>query len=148
MTDVPAVRTAYLVKRLELAVRAHLDAVVRPHGLTTAQYTALTALRVAPEQSSAQLARRSFVSAQTMQELVAGLERRGLVTRSPAPANRRVLRVRLTERGEDVLAELDRGMDELEREMLADLDAAQVQALRDALRLCTRRLTAARSGER
>ncbi|WP_307849377.1 MarR family winged helix-turn-helix transcriptional regulator [Qaidamihabitans albus] len=135
------VRTAYLVKRLELAVRARLDAAVRPHGLTTAQYTALTALRGVPGMSSAQLARRSFVSPQTMQELIANLERRGLVARAPSPANRRVLGIGLTEQGEAELRRLDHEVDEIENEMLADLDAEQVEALRQALRLCTQRLT-------
>ncbi|MBK1784643.1 MarR family winged helix-turn-helix transcriptional regulator [Prauserella cavernicola] len=141
MTGGHEVRTAYLVKRLEQAVRGHLESVLRPHGLTTAQYTALTTLRGQPGQSSAQLARRSFVSAQTMQELVTSLQRRGLVDKAPAPGNRRVLHVSLTDQGEQALAELDDEVDALEREMLADLDEAQVEALRQALRSCSRRLT-------
>ncbi|PRX47650.1 DNA-binding MarR family transcriptional regulator [Prauserella shujinwangii] len=141
MTTPGHVRTAYLVKRLELAVRARLDAAVRPHGLTTAQYTALTALRGGPGMSSAQLARRSFVSPQTMQELVVNLERRGLVTRSPSPDNRRVLGISLTDAGEAELRRLDEDVDEIERQMLADLDDEQVAALREALRRCTQRLT-------
>lgn len=54
--------TLYLVKRLELAIRARMDEVLRPHGLTTLQFTALTALRDRDGLSSAQLARRSFVT--------------------------------------------------------------------------------------
>ncbi|MFF5985780.1 MarR family winged helix-turn-helix transcriptional regulator [Prauserella flavalba] len=140
MTD-DSVRTAYLVKRLEQAVRGHLEAVLRPHGLTTAQYTALTTLRTQPGQSSAQLARHSFVSAQTMQELVTSLQRRGLVEKAPAPRNRRVLHISLTDQGEAALRELDDEVDALEREMLADLDAEQTAAFRAALRACSRRLT-------
>ena len=34
----------YQLKQLELAVRARLDEIVRPAGLTTQQYTALTVL--------------------------------------------------------------------------------------------------------
>ncbi|MEU3272256.1 MarR family transcriptional regulator [Saccharomonospora sp. NPDC006951] len=138
----PVIRTAYLVKRLELAVKGHIDIAVRPHGLTATQYTALTSLRNDPGQSSAQLARRSFVSAQTMQELITSLDRRGLVTRTPAPDNRRVLHVSLTEDGEAVLAKLDDEVDRIEADMLADLDAAQISALRDALGRCIRRLDA------
>ncbi|MQA08858.1 MAG: MarR family transcriptional regulator [Pseudonocardiaceae bacterium] len=137
---VDSVRTAYLVKQLELAVRARLDATTRQHGLTVQQYTALAVLRRSPGLSSAQLARRSFVSAQTMQEMVASLQSRGLVHREPDSANRRVLRIRLTEDGEAVLAASDREVDEIERDMLADLDSAQIETLRTALRSCTRRL--------
>src|SRR4051794_2090760 len=57
----------YLVKRVELAVRSRLDEVLRPGGLTTLQYTALTVLQRHPASlTSAQLARNSFVTAQTM----------------------------------------------------------------------------------
>jgi DNA-binding MarR family transcriptional regulator len=133
-------RTAYLLKQVELAFRARLDTAVRPHGLTAVQYTALAELRRHPGLSSAQLARRSFVSAQAMQELVARLEQQGLVRRVPAEHNRRVLRTSLTERGEAILRESDREVDEIERDMLADLDPEQVRALRDALRLGTKRL--------
>lgn len=134
-------RTAYLVKRLELAVRGRLDSAMRPHGLTVVQYTALTALRRQPGLSSAQLARRSFVSAQTMQELMTKLERQGLVRRTPADGNRRVLSISLTERGLAKLDDTEHEVDEIERHMLADLDEDQVETLRQALRLCTQRLT-------
>ncbi|TNC20462.1 MarR family winged helix-turn-helix transcriptional regulator [Amycolatopsis alkalitolerans] len=137
--DLPT-RTAYLVKQLELAMRARLDAAVRPYGLTTIQYTALAELRRHPGLSSAQLARRSFVSAQTMQELVARLELQGLVRRKPSGRNKRVLQASLTAEGQRILAESDGEVDEIERDMLADLDPDQVTALRHALRLCTRRL--------
>ncbi|GAA5166271.1 MULTISPECIES: MarR family winged helix-turn-helix transcriptional regulator [Amycolatopsis] len=133
-------RTAYLVKQLELAMRSRLDAAVRPHGLTTIQYTALAELRRHPGLSSAQLARRAFVSAQTMQELVARLEHQGLVRRRPAEHNKRVLRTSLTAEGERILAESDSAIDEIERDMLADLEPAQVTEFRATLRLCTQRL--------
>ncbi len=48
--------TLYLVERLELGIRAVLDDALRPHGLTTTQYTALTALAHRDGLSSAQLA--------------------------------------------------------------------------------------------
>lgn len=133
-------RTAYLVKRLESALRSRLDAAVKPYGLTATQYTALAALRTSPGQSSAQLARRSFVSAQTMQEMVVALERRGLVSRAPSPTNRRVLRIDLSARGEAILRDLDDEVDDIEQAMLADLEPQHVETLRHALRACARRL--------
>lgn len=139
-------RTAYLVKRLELAIRGRLDAVMRSHGLTAVQYTALTALQRQPGLSSAQLARRSFVSAQTMQEMIVKLERNGLVKRTPCEENRRILRLYLTEQGLAKLAESDHEVDEIETEMLTDLNQAQVETLRRILKICTQRLTKSPAG--
>ncbi|HVV14021.1 MarR family winged helix-turn-helix transcriptional regulator [Amycolatopsis sp.] len=136
----PEARTAYLVKQLELALRGRLDSAVRPHGLTVVQYTALTELARDPGLSAAELARRSFVSAQTMQELIVRLEQVGLVRRQPAEHNKRVLETTLTELGQRKLHGCDHEVDEIERDMLADLDGEATEALRQVLRSCTKRV--------
>jgi DNA-binding MarR family transcriptional regulator len=123
----------YLVKRVELAERASLEDVLRTHALTLAQYTALSILRHRPNLSSAQLARRHYVSPQAMNQLVAALEREGLIERTLAPENRRIMLAQLTKRGEKVLAECNREVAEIERRMLAGMSAKQIAALRAAL---------------
>src|SRR5690348_9789314 len=65
----------YLVEQVELAVRARLDKLLRPDGLTALQYTALTVLERHPDMSVAQLARNSFVTAQSMADMDAALDR-------------------------------------------------------------------------
>lgn len=100
-TDQPS--TLYLIKQLELAVRAVLDDALRPLGLTTLQYTALTVLARRGGLSSAQLARRSFLRPQTMNVMVRTLEERGLISRDRDPDNRRVLVASLTDQGRDLL---------------------------------------------
>lgn len=97
--------TLYLIKQLELAVRALMDDALRPLGLTTLQYTALTVLERRSGLSSAQLARRSFLRPQTMNIMVQTMEERGLIRRDRHPANRRVLVATLTDHGREVLGE-------------------------------------------
>ena len=134
-------RLTYLVKRLELAVRASLDAATSPQGLTTPQYAALSVLRLRPGISSAALARMSFVSAQAMSEMVKALEGKGLIRREPDPNHRKVLRLFLTGRGEALLDACDARADEVEARMLARLSPAQARAFADALLLCAEGLT-------
>ncbi|AXB48363.1 MarR family winged helix-turn-helix transcriptional regulator [Amycolatopsis albispora] len=125
--------TLYLVKRLELAIRARMDEALRPKGLTTLQFTAMTALRQRRGLSSAQLARRSFVTPQTMNEMVRWLVERGHVERTRDPANRRVLLLGLTESGERLLAECDPLVEAIEAELLAAIPAVQHPLLRQSL---------------
>jgi DNA-binding MarR family transcriptional regulator len=125
--------TLYLVKRLELAIRALLDDALRPVGLTTLQYTALTVLEVSGPLSSAQLARRSFLRPQTMHEMVLALEKRGLIERTPKPDNKRVLLAVLTGTGRALLADCAPAVGEVERELLADLSPGQRATFRDGL---------------
>lgn len=126
-------RTLYLVKRLELAIRARMDEALRPHGLTTLQFTALTALRQRDGLSSAQLARRSFVTPQTMNEMVRWLEDHGHIQRHRDPANRRVLLISLTDAGREILRRCDELIEAIEDEMLAAIPEVQRPLFRQSL---------------
>ena len=126
----------YLVKQLELAVRSSLDDLLRPDALTALQYTALTALEHHPDISSAQLARNSFVTAQTMADMITTLEERGLVERHRDHADRRRLAVALTPAGQNLLDRYRDQMTATESRMLDGLTKPQIAALRRSLRAC------------
>ncbi|GAA3547089.1 MarR family transcriptional regulator [Amycolatopsis ultiminotia] len=127
--------TLYLVKRLELAIRARMDQALPPLGLTTPQFTALTALRHRDGLSSAQLARRSFVTPQTMNEMVRTLETQGHIARERDPGNRRVLLLTLTDTGRELLERCDPLVEAIEDEMLGAVPAVQHALFRQSLEL-------------
>jgi DNA-binding MarR family transcriptional regulator len=131
---------AYLIGRLDRAVHASLQELLRPHGLSAGQYTALSVVQARPGLSNAQLARRSLITPQSMIEVVAGLEALGLVEREADPAHRRILRLRVTPAGAELLAAVDGPLGALEEEMLAGLSADAREALREGLAHCLRRL--------
>lgn len=115
----------YVVKQLELVVRARLESALKPSGVTALQYTALTVLERRPTMSASDLARASFVRAQSTADLVAALTRRGLIERTVDPGNRRRLTISLTDEGRAFLAEYDPIVAELEEQMLAELDETE-----------------------
>ncbi|MCT9144495.1 MarR family winged helix-turn-helix transcriptional regulator [Streptomyces violarus] len=123
----------YMVKQVELVVRSHLDELVRPSGITALQYTALTVLERHDGLSAAQLARDSFVTAQSIADLVRSLEGRGLVRRERNPRNRRELLILLTDDGRELLARHAGPVRELEVRMVRDLTAHQTEQFRQAL---------------
>ena len=135
-------RLSYVVGRLDRALRREIAALVRPFGLTVPKYTALSILRDRPGLSNAQMARRSYVTPQSMNEVLASLEADGLIVRAPAANHGRVLEVALSDRGNEVLAACDRAVTHMENAMLADLDAAGREQLREALIDCVHRLGA------
>lgn len=136
-TAQPETTLLYLVKQVELAVRSRLDDVLRPGGLTALQYTALTVLQRHPASlTSAQLARNSFVTAQTMADMVSALLARGLIERHRDPADRRRLVLALTPGGEALLGRFRGPVAALEARMLSDLTAAQATELRASLLSC------------
>jgi DNA-binding MarR family transcriptional regulator len=126
----------YVMKQVELASRARLDELFRPIGMTALQYTALTVLERHPDMSSAQLARNSFVTTQSMADMVAALEERGLIARHRDAADRRRLMLALTDDGWALLSRYRSKVDALERQMLTGLTDAQVSELRHSLGVC------------
>ncbi|GAA5077607.1 hypothetical protein GCM10023336_68520 [Streptomyces similanensis] len=131
----------YLVKRLELAVRARLEEMLKPAGITALQYTALTVLERQDGVSAAQLARDSFVTAQTMADMVRALESRDLIRREPNPRNRRERLILLTGTGRRLLAEYAEPAKGLEDRMTAELSADETEWFRDALNRARRGLS-------
>ncbi len=133
---------SYVVARLDRALRREIDEAVRPHGLTIARYTVLSVVARRDGLSNAQLARRSYITPQSMSQVIRALERDGLIEREPDPAHRKILRATLTPAGRRVLTTCDRAVDALEREMLADVPPAARAALLEQLTGCVRRLGA------
>ena len=123
----------YMVKQVELVVRSHLDELVKPSGITALQYTALTVLERHDGLSAAQLARDSFVTAQSIADLVRSLETRGLVRRERNPQSRRELLILLTDTARELLARHEGEVRELEERMVRDLTAHQTEQFRQAL---------------
>src|SRR3954466_10690597 len=119
----------YLMKQVELAVRARLDALTRPVGLTALQYTALTVLEHHPDLTAAHLARRSFVTGQSMADMVTTLLDRRLIERHRDPADRRRLVIALTSKGAALLGEMRPRVADLEREVLGRLAQDEVDQL-------------------
>jgi DNA-binding MarR family transcriptional regulator len=113
--------TTYLIGRLDRIVRRALEQMLRPHGVTLLGYTALTVLAVRPGLSNAQLARRSFMTPQGMNQAIAVLADRGLVRRSPDSDNRRKQRIELTDCGRRVVADCSAAVEDYERHLLAAL---------------------------
>ena len=111
--------------------RSRLEESLRPVGVSLHQYTTLSLLERRDGLSSAQLARRHFVTPQAMNQLVATLEAEKLIRRHPDPANRRILRVTLTARGRDVLRQCHTVVDVLEQHMLAAVSPSEATTFRN-----------------
>src|SRR5258708_9327551 len=75
----------YQLKRAVHALRIQMDNALREVGLTTPQYAALSAIEAKPGLSGNKIARRCFVTPQTINLILANLESAGLILRHPQP---------------------------------------------------------------
>jgi DNA-binding MarR family transcriptional regulator len=99
----PYATIGFALKQAQQALRTRLDSGLREIGLTTPQYAVLAFLEVEAGASNAALARRAFVTPQTMQAILVALERAGLIARTPHPEHGRVQMTELTARGRGAL---------------------------------------------
>lgn len=127
-------RVGYELKRAQHALRLAMDETLREIGLTTPQYAALAMLEEEGGISGAELARRAFVTPQTMNTIVANLETRQLVDRSAHPSHGRILETRLTEHGRSLLSQGHERVRAIERRTVAHLSERDRRALLRMLR--------------
>jgi DNA-binding MarR family transcriptional regulator len=133
-------RPSYVVARLERVIRQRMVAVIEPHGLGLPHYTALSILGRRTGLSNAQLARRSYISPQAMNQVLEQLEAAGLIAREPHATHGRILEVHLTPKGKKILAACDKAVDAMEEEMLQGLNAKERAQFLKQLVTCVRSL--------
>lgn len=122
----PQLRDA--ITRLNRRVRQ-----ARPVGdLTVTQVSALTSLRLAGALTPRELADVERVQPPTMTKIVAKLEDRGLVQRTPHPTDGRQVILAATEGGQAVLDQFERARDEWLAHRLAALDEDERETLHRA----------------
>jgi DNA-binding MarR family transcriptional regulator len=133
----PRPRTIYLLNQANYALRSILDSRLRAVPMTGIQYTILSLVERHEGISSAELSRRFFVTAQTMNEIISGMLQRSLISRKEDPGNRRILRLRLTTRGRKILKECDAIADEIEHAAFGWMADEVHEELRESLRVLT-----------
>lgn len=115
----------YLLKEASSALRASMEAVLRPLGMTITHYSCLELLAQRPGLSNSELARGTFVTRQSMNVLLQTLERDGAVTRPAEAPVGKALPTRLTPAGRRALAEASAAVRGVETRMLSGLDESE-----------------------
>ncbi len=126
-------RASFYVQQVELLVRRRVDECLLPENITAGQYMALNLIVNHEPVSSADLARRASMTAQSMGEFIKTLEAKGLVKRAGDPTNRRVIQVRSTAAGRKVLLRCEARVDQAERELFQCLSSDELAGLRTLL---------------
>jgi DNA-binding MarR family transcriptional regulator len=122
----------YLLKEASSALRASMEEVLRPLGMSITHYSCLELLAQRPGLSNSELARGAFVTRQSMNVLLQSLERDGLVTRPQQPTVGRVLPTELTADGRRQLAVASaavRGVEDRMKSGLSDQERSNLGAM-------------------
>lgn len=133
--------SGYLVKRAQSLINLSLDEIVSKHGLGIPHYVVLALLAETPGLPNAELARKAFVTPQSMNEILQQLEATGLVERQPSPLNARILNAQLTQAGKSKWRSVNDDVMKLDQRLLIGLSRAEVRALNRSLETIIRNMT-------
>ncbi|WP_432142171.1 MarR family winged helix-turn-helix transcriptional regulator [Streptomyces sp. bgisy084] len=119
----------YLLKRAQAALRGAMDKVLREHGLTVPQYATLELLALHPGMSNADLARATFVTRQSGNVVLRGLQEAGLITRPATADHGRARPAHLTEEGNARLTAVQAAVYAIEQRMAAAIPPQRLVVL-------------------
>ncbi|RSN16522.1 MarR family transcriptional regulator [Streptomyces sp. WAC 05977] len=131
----------YMLKRAATALRTAMDTALRPLDLTVPQYSCLEVLSQRPGLSNAELARAVFVTRQSMNLVLRGLQDRGLITRPATAPQGRALPSTLTPEGRERLRAASGAVRAVQDRMLTPFSADQRDRLLHDLAACADALT-------
>lgn len=132
--DNPRFRTWIAVARAEKAIVRALGKALEPLGLKIAQLDMLMNLYRHPGQSQHDLARRLLVGRSNITMLLPQLETQGLVRRESDANDRRILRLYLTQNGEERLMEALAVYTRLIDRVMAQSTPEQCEAMGEQMR--------------
>lgn len=136
----------YLLKEASSTLRAAMEEVLRPLGMSVTHYSCLELLAQRPGLSSSELARGAFVTRQSMNVLLQTLEREGYVTRPAEAPVGKVLPTRLTPRGRRSLEKATVAVRSVEVRMLAGMTETERSGAARILRRMVRSLREGNEG--
>jgi DNA-binding MarR family transcriptional regulator len=132
----------YLLTQVHRGLRSLLDERLGAEGFTMPQVAVLVALLRMPGIPVAELARRAFVTPQAMGEVLAGMEKKCLITRRAHKSDGRMLPARLTPRGRIAMKKCQRHLKAAELKLVSLLPGADVRKLIELLEQCLQGLQA------
>ena len=135
MSNTPP-QVGYLLKHAQSLLHVRMEEALKPLQLTVSHYSCLHSLRREPGISASELARRTFVTRQSMNVMLQQLIDRGLVARPTQADSGRALPSALTPAGIEALDAAQVVVDDVEARMLGGLTAPDRAALAHGLAAC------------
>jgi len=120
----------YLLRQASAAHRLQLERALADIDVTPPQFVVLTMLAAYPGASNAELARLTLLTPQTVNVIVANLERAGALVRKPHEVHGRILEIELTDKGKKLLGASRERAHGVEGELVKGLSAEEQKIVR------------------
>ena len=127
-------RVIYFIKRVEVEVTSLMIQYLGEYEITPVQYTILSFIGInSTDFSSAQLSRRFRMTPQSMNEMVTNLLKKDLIEKNTDPNHKRILRLTLTTKGEEVLQKCENAIDIVEKKLMKNMSSEDIEQFKNLM---------------
>ena len=105
--------TGYTIKQVQQQIHVAMEDALRPLSLNISQYNVLKNLDTLSPTTGAELARKAFITPQTMHTMLMTMEKKGLIERNPVTGNSKSFAIAATAKGGTTLKEAEKTLAEV-----------------------------------
>lgn len=127
--DLPEQEAWLSLLRTTSLLAAHIERAFKPHALSEATYNALRILRAGGPRTCSEIGRDLVARVPDVTRIIDRLEKAGLATRCRESSDRRVVHIRITDKGLDLLARLDQPLRDVHKRQFQPLTRAEIALL-------------------
>ncbi len=125
--------TGFLTVRTARSMKKMLDARLSEFGVTSSQHTVLSTLAENDGLSLSEIGKRIYLDKPAITGLADRLEKDGLVERRRTSEDRRVIRLYLTKKGQNLLQRFEKIATEVDQDLVQVLSSSELNKFRDML---------------
>ena len=126
--------TGYTIKQVQQQIHTIMEDVLRPLSLSLSQYNVLKSLEASSPTTGAELARKAFVTPQTMHTMLTTMEQKKLIIRTTIQGNTKSFNISKTDKGTKALNDADGALSKLFDQANASLTSQEYDELEQLLR--------------
>jgi DNA-binding MarR family transcriptional regulator len=130
----------YLLREMSLLIKRKGREILNHFPITPPQFTALLWLNEEGDMTIGELSQKMYLACSTMTDLIDRMEKNGVVVRVRDERDRRVVRVRMLERGKAIIEDVMKARREYLAEILSTFSPEDVESIRKRLSMLYERM--------
>ncbi|MBI3889028.1 winged helix-turn-helix transcriptional regulator [Candidatus Saccharibacteria bacterium] len=139
-------KTGYTIKQVQQQIHTAMEDALRPLSLSLSQYNVLKSLEASVLVTGAELARKAFVTPQTMHTILMTMERKELIAKATISGNTKSFNISSTDKGKIALKNADQALATLFEQANTSLTSKEYNELEHLLKKLSSGLKASHSG--